>query len=92
MAKFTITFRLPLCKRKLKILFMIYEINGEKLRQMRGTMSQREIARLSQGKFTDVALCKWERGVMRPNKENVKALIGILKCKFEDIAEPVNFF
>lgn len=71
---------------------MLYKINGDKLKRLRGALSQRDIAKASNGKFTDVALCKWERGEMRPSLENVKVLIEVLNCKFEDIAEPVNFF
>ena len=66
-------------------------IKPEKIRQMRGSRSLREVAEAS-GAFTHGALWQWEssRHRVQPTFENVKTLINVLGCTYDDISEPVE--
>lgn len=69
---------------------MLIEINGQKLKELRGSRSLAEIVTAAGGAFSDVALMKWEAGIMHPKKENIKALMKVYNCKIEDIATPAE--
>jgi len=70
---------------------MLIKIKGQKLKELRGGRSLAEISALADGKFSDVALMKWESETMQPREENIKALMQIFDCRLEDIAEPTEF-
>ncbi len=70
---------------------MLIKIKGQKLKELRGRRSLADISALADGKFSDVALMKWESEKMHPGIENLKTLLRIYNCKLEDIAEPSEF-
>jgi predicted transcriptional regulator len=69
---------------------MLIKIKGEKLKELRGERSLGAIVKASNEAFSDVALYKWESGMMQPKEKNVRALLTVYGCKLEDIAEPME--
>lgn len=69
---------------------MLLEIDGKKVKEIRGERSLQDIADASGKAFSDVALLKWERGSMQPRKKNIKPLLDALGCSLEDITEEVD--
>lgn len=73
----------------LELIVMLIKINGQKLKELRGNRSLGKIRKLADSAFSDVALYKWEQGLMQPKEDNIKVLLRIYDCRLEDIAEPL---
>lgn len=60
-------------------------IDGQKIIRARGDRTQREIVEASENAFTVQQLSSWERGLYRPNDQNLAALLVALDVNYEDI-------
>lgn len=60
-------------------------VSGERIKELRGDRTLREMSALSGKAFSPAALLKWERG-KQPKKENLLHLLNALGCSYEDIA------
>lgn len=73
---------------------MFRVIKGEKIKKQRGARSLREVAKASNGAFSDVSLYEWEKygsgGGYKPKDEKIPALLMALGCSYEDISEPLE--
>jgi transcriptional regulator with XRE-family HTH domain len=69
---------------------LLIEINGQKLKELRGKRSLAEIVEASERAFSDVALMKWEKGKAQPKTDNIKVLMRVYGCKIEDIVKPAE--
>jgi hypothetical protein len=78
---------------------MFRVIKGEKIKKARGGRSLREVARASNGAFSDAALLAWEtydwqqshgKKAYRPTDDKIPALLIALGCSYEDISEPIE--
>jgi hypothetical protein len=76
---------------------MFRVIKGEKIKQVRGGRSLREVAAASNGAFSDVSLYEWEKydpkgkgkeNGYKPKDDKIPALLTALGCSYEDISEP----
>jgi transcriptional regulator with XRE-family HTH domain len=69
---------------------LLIEINGQKLKELRGNRSLAEIVEASERAFSDVALMKWEKGKTQPKTDNIKVLMKVYNVKIEDIVKPAE--
>lgn len=63
-------------------------VDPEKITNVRGNRSLRQIAAKSNGAFGAAALLGWERGIWKPKPQNIQSLLEALDCNFEDISSP----
>jgi hypothetical protein len=76
---------------------MFRVIKGELIKKQRGERSLREVAKASDGAFSDVSLYEWEKydpkekkAGYKPKDDKVPALLRALGCSYEDITEPAE--
>lgn len=65
-------------------------IDGNKIKEQRGTRSLREIAAAANKEFSYSAIYQWEKGDATPIDEHVPILLEALGCGFEDISTPAS--